>query len=49
MRKTLIRVDPFFPSDLHNSLIDNLFPKRAYVLSASEFLDLLDSLSPARP
>jgi hypothetical protein len=34
---------------LHNCLLDRLFPRQAHVLTASEFLDLLDSLSPARP
>jgi nicotinamidase-related amidase len=35
--------------ELHNCLFDKLFPRQAHVLTTSEFLDLLDSLSPARP
>jgi nicotinamidase-related amidase len=31
--------------DLHNCLLDKLFPKQAHVLAATEFLD---SLTPAR-
>jgi nicotinamidase-related amidase len=35
--------------ELHNCLLDNLFPKRAQVLTASETLSHLDSLTHSRP
>jgi nicotinamidase-related amidase len=34
--------------ELHNSLLDKLFPKRAQVLTAAEFVGNLDSLTPSR-
>ena len=34
--------------ELHNCLLDKLFPKRAQVLTAAEFVGHLDSLTPSR-
>ena len=36
-------------AELHNCLIDKLFPRQAQVLTASQFLDHLDSLTSSRP
>lgn len=36
-------------AELHNCLIDKLFPRQAHVLTASQFLDHLDSLASSRP
>lgn len=36
-------------AELHNCLIDKLFPRQAHVLTTSQFLDHLDSLTSSRP